>query len=551
MGTYKVFNGTDWVNICDCQVHIRNASNNWQLLDPRNCVTKYWTGTEWCEVTCCTCAEGYTLNNQTNTCEKVERIPATASGGTFYPITVGNRNVGYGSLGATIYQNITGAVFPLNGFGFPDYVVKDNAGTGTTYNSIPSMPNNLIFDSQNIYDTRGRLNYSSMWGTGYPNNTLFTVRFCITITEAKTYIFALAGDNQVNASITSTTFQGGVTDLNLINLWGSNSPTGSPEVPTNTRPFNYWHMFPIDLPVGTHTFKLSGYNFSGDAAFGAEVYNISISDMLTLMGSTTATPADLEPYILFTTKNLIQSPPLLLPAPGQTGITYTCPSGYTFTDCYGVPQCTINTSYPCGGTPPGPDPCACPSGQVVIGTQTWTCRNLDVEIYRNGDPIPQVQDPAQWATLTTGAWCYHDNNSANGPIYGKLYNWYAVNDSRGLAPAGWKIPTESEWYTLRTYLGGESELNAKAKEVGTQHWLSPNSDATNEVCFTALGGSQRGYTGDFDIIKKQGYFWTSTEYPSDSSKAWYRVLNYDPNGIYGLGYVSKRSGMSIRLIKDI
>jgi uncharacterized protein (TIGR02145 family) len=196
------------------------------------------------------------------------------------------------------------------------------------------------------------------------------------------------------------------------------------------------------------------------------------------------------------------------------------------------------------------DPCSCSTGEVVIGTQTWTCRNLDVETYRNGDVIPQVQDPAQWATITTGAWCYHENNSVNGPIYGKLYNWYAVNDPRGLAPVGWKIPTESEWYTLRTYLGGESALNAKAKEVGTQHWLSPNSDATNEVCFTALGGSQRGYTGIFDIIKRQAYFWTSTEYPSDTSKAWYRVLNYDPTGIYGLGYVSKRSGMSIRLLKE-
>lgn len=347
MGKYKVFNGTDWVDICDCNVHIRNASDVWQLVDPNNCLVRYWTGTEWCEVNCCQCAEGFTFDDPTGNCSKLARLPATASGGVFYPIIKGNTFSSYGNLGGALYPNITTAMFPVNGFGDP-YTVKDNAGTGTLYSRTLSVASNQIFNSSGT-STKGRLNYCSIWGTGYPDDTWFTVRFCVTITVAKTYIFALAGDNQVRANITSTTFNGGVTDLNIVNLWDSTSPSGPPPESLTGRPFNYWHMFPIDLPVGDHVFLLSGYNFGNQYGFGAEVYDISVTDLQALMASTTATPADLESSILFTTKNLVQNPPLLLPGPGQSGITYTCPAGSTFTDCYGSPQCVVTQTYPCEG----------------------------------------------------------------------------------------------------------------------------------------------------------------------------------------------------------
>src|SRR5215831_16247905 len=93
---------------------------------------------------------------------------------------------------------------------------------------------------------------------------------------------------------------------------------------------------------------------------------------------------------------------------------------------------------------------------IKIGTQVWMNKNLDITHYRNGDPIPYVQGSAEWAALTTGAWCWFNNDSANGVIYGKLYNWYAVNDPRGLAPAGWHMPSDSEWTKLQTFLGGDS-----------------------------------------------------------------------------------------------
>src|SRR4030095_15485991 len=96
----------------------------------------------------------------------------------------------------------------------------------------------------------------------------------------------------------------------------------------------------------------------------------------------------------------------------------------------------------------------CSAVLTTICDQDWMVKNLDVTTYRNGDIIPEVTDPTVWAALTTGAWCYYENNSTNGTTYGKLYNWYAVNDPRGLAPTGWHVPTDAEWTTLSTCLGG-------------------------------------------------------------------------------------------------
>ena len=102
---------------------------------------------------------------------------------------------------------------------------------------------------------------------------------------------------------------------------------------------------------------------------------------------------------------------------------------------------------------------------VTIGTQTWTSKNLNVTKYRNGDAIPQVQDKNAWAKLKTGAWCYYENNTANGTTYGKLYNWFAVNDTRGLAPKGYHIPTDAEWTILTDYLGGDTIAGTKMKST--------------------------------------------------------------------------------------
>jgi hypothetical protein len=115
---------------------------------------------------------------------------------------------------------------------------------------------------------------------------------------------------------------------------------------------------------------------------------------------------------------------------------------------------------------PSNSPCVtCSLADVVIGTQTWTACNLDVTTYRNGDAIPQVTDPTAWNNLTTGAWCYYENSSSLGCTYNKLYNWYAVNDPRGLAPVGYHVPTEAEIETLRQFLGGTTVAGGKLKST--------------------------------------------------------------------------------------
>jgi len=184
---------------------------------------------------------------------------------------------------------------------------------------------------------------------------------------------------------------------------------------------------------------------------------------------------------------------------------------------------------------------------TTICDQDWMVRNLDVDHYRNGDPIPQVTDPAVWATLTTGAWCWYENNSANGTVYGKLYNWYAVNDARGLAPAGWHVPSDAEWTTLTDCLGGEIVAGGKMKETGTAHWFSPNTGADNSSGFTGLPGGHRAAEGSFFYAGLVGYWWSSTEL--NTALAWARYVNYISAIAFTLGD-TKTHGFSVRCVRD-
>ena len=200
-----------------------------------------------------------------------------------------------------------------------------------------------------------------------------------------------------------------------------------------------------------------------------------------------------------------------------------------------------------------------PLPNVTIGTQIWSSTNLDVTTYRDGTPIPQVTDPTAWANLTTGAWCYYNNDPANGTIYGKLYNWYAVagiydaaslNDPslrKQLAPQGWHIPSDAEWTILTDFLGGESVAGGKMKETGTTHWDSPNTGATNESGFTALPGGYRYNYSAFYSINFNSYWWSSTEY--DSANSLLRNINYN-YGYLGGGNHLKEFGFSVRCIKN-
>lgn len=188
----------------------------------------------------------------------------------------------------------------------------------------------------------------------------------------------------------------------------------------------------------------------------------------------------------------------------------------------------------------------CP-GTITICNQTWMLKNLDVTTYRNGDPIPQVSDITAWRNLTTGAWCYYENDLSNGPVYGKLYNWYAVNDPRGLAPSGWHVPSHAEWNTLINCLGGISIAGGKLKETGTTHWLTPNLGATNSSGFTGLPGGYRYFNGVFYYVGNFGIYWSSTA--GNPTEVLARALNSASEGVYLYSWF-KQAGFSVRCVKD-
>ena len=185
---------------------------------------------------------------------------------------------------------------------------------------------------------------------------------------------------------------------------------------------------------------------------------------------------------------------------------------------------------------------------VTICCQGWMTKNLDVTTYRNGDPIPKVTNNASWAALTTGAYCYYNNDSTTyAEVYGKLYNWYAVSDPRGLAPEGWHVPTDFEYATLGSCLGGDALAGGPMKEIGTGHWNSPNSDATNQSGFTGLGGGFRLTNGTFSGIGNEGLWWSSTE--TIMGNAWTCNL-FTSFGFMSRFETSKKLGFSVRCLKD-
>ena len=221
---------------------------------------------------------------------------------------------------------------------------------------------------------------------------------------------------------------------------------------------------------------------------------------------------------------------------------------------------------------------------VAIGTQVWTTKNLDVATFRNGDAIPQAKTDEEWNAAGENkqpAWCYYENKAANGTKYGKLYNWYAVNDYRGLAPAGWHVPTDEEWTVLSTFLGGEAVAGKKMKS--TSGWSSYTEDidcanckswnaeyrrkkecnvckdtrlvsgktnsgnGTNSSGFSGLPGGVRSYYGSFRIVGYSGYWWSASE--GYGTHAWYRELSNSYSFLLGEKY-GKDFGFSVRCLKD-
>ena len=187
--------------------------------------------------------------------------------------------------------------------------------------------------------------------------------------------------------------------------------------------------------------------------------------------------------------------------------------------------------------------------EVKIGNQVWMKKNLDVDTFRNGDLIPHVTSDEEWEEFGNQgkpAWCYYNYDIINGEKYGKLYNWYAVNDPRGLAPEGWHVPSHKEWESLVDYLGGEKEAGAKMKSKNG--WSEANfGNGTDEVGFSGLAGGLCFSGGGHMQFGSFGYWWSSTE--KNKIDAWYCYLHYhNINASMDIEW-GKTSGMSVRCIK--
>jgi uncharacterized protein (TIGR02145 family) len=200
--------------------------------------------------------------------------------------------------------------------------------------------------------------------------------------------------------------------------------------------------------------------------------------------------------------------------------------------------------------------------EVQIGKQVWMAVNLDVSHFRNGDPIPEAKSAQEWEKATNEeqpACCYNLNDSSIGKQYGRLYNWFAVNDARGLAPEGWEIPTDADYTALSDYLGGEQEAIKKMKFTDEWKFGRFKGNGTNESGFSALPGSLRNDFGKFKsetmvyegekcegIDGRYGSWWTISA--KDDFDAWSRNLGHDNNFLFH-GYLGKGNGLSVRCIK--
>jgi uncharacterized protein (TIGR02145 family) len=257
---------------------------------------------------------------------------------------------------------------------------------------------------------------------------------------------------------------------------------------------------------------------------------------------------------------------------GSTGVFTSTLTGLTVSTLYYVRAYATNnvgTSYgneasfttlaapqPCPVTPTVTDIDGNVYNTVQIGTQCWTQSNLKVSKYRNGDNIPTWLTDSAWQTTTSGAYAIYNSTSSpdtisNHTILGKLYNHYAVTDSRGLCPTDWHVPSDAEWTTLENHLGGSSVAGRTLKSTTTLPtpggWFPPNN-SINSSGFTALPGGHRGDNGDFNYMSSRGFWWSSSV--ASGSSAWNCYLHHFYISLYTRSHYDRAFGFSVRCLKD-
>lgn len=219
-----------------------------------------------------------------------------------------------------------------------------------------------------------------------------------------------------------------------------------------------------------------------------------------------------------------------------------------FKKSYATPLSSLAGSFE-NTTPKKPSGVSPTLKSVKIGDQVWSAENLNTDRYANGDLIPEIKNPESWVAAYNNhlpAWCYYNNDPKNGAVYGKLYNQYAILDTRGLCPIGWHVPSLDEWTILSDNLGGPQVAGAKMKEIGLLHWKAPNYAADDQCGFSGLPSGMRG-SHDFRYIGEYGYWFSST---SDTMYSLYMYnLSYGSDS-FGISTSLTADGISVRCIKD-
>ena len=190
--------------------------------------------------------------------------------------------------------------------------------------------------------------------------------------------------------------------------------------------------------------------------------------------------------------------------------------------------------------------------QLKIGKQVWMVENLNVYTFKNGDSRPQAKTTEEWMQAGENlqpAWCYYDNDSSNGTKLGKLYNFYAVSDPRGLAPKGYNIPSDADWSMLTNFLGGEKKAGKKMKSIsGWELDSIKNGNGTNSSGFEGLPAGFRRYNGSFFKKGQTGIWWSKTE--GESNYSWSRFLSNANDFVDRHGDCKRMAGLSVRCLKD-
>jgi len=431
-------------------------------------------------------------------------------------------------------------------------IVSDTTDSSGFYRIVGYPNGNYVLDAD--------INYN--WGGTNSTDALLVSRF-FTLTVSLTNLRARAGDvngNQITNSVDALLISRRITNL-ISNFNVGSFVTDRPSFTASGSPVNISLRALSSGDVnGTYNIQPSAPSIVLDTVFGNG--NIGTA----LIRFTSSGSGIFERGVCWSSSPAptINSSKSVADGSGGFNFTHTF-TGYVSGNVYvrayarnslGVyyspEKSFIASGLSCPGSPTIIDLDGNTYNTVLIGSQCWMQSNLKVTKYRNGDNIPTGLSNGAWQNTTDGACAIYNNNPLNDGLYGKLYNHYALSDSRGLCPTGWHVPSDAEWTTLETTLGGSSVAGGALKSIATQPtiggWVAPNSDATNLSGFTGLPGGLRSFIlGDFYHVGDYGYWWTSSQ---SGSSAWGRAL-VCLSGVIIRNYYDRPMGLSVRCIRDI